>query len=228
MQNAISTFMEAFPLKTFWDHVIIVNTWANPNDEDFQEEKDETYLEKLLKWQKLLKIMEDKQINIPSNLKEYYVCSRKIKKYTEIADEFNKIKNDIRSSKLMFKDVQSNEILERTKESEKNKGFYIVTKYRTITCIEKTELEEIVEEKEVVPKDWKVISTEEEIILFKEKDEVKWYDIASLGITRIIRNTKKYNIYKIHTYQVGDKQVKGDKIWDRVEFRWIKNYNWLI
>ena len=52
MQNAISTFMEAFPLKTFWDHVIIVNTWANPNDEDFQdylEEKDETYLEKLLK-----------------------------------------------------------------------------------------------------------------------------------------------------------------------------------
>ena len=115
--------------------------------------------------------MEDKQINIPSNLKEYYVCSRKIKKYTEIADEFNKIKNDIRSSKLMFKDVQSSEILERSKESEKNKGFYIVTKYRTITCIDfdnkKTELEEIVEEKEVVPKDCKVFSTEE-ILEFKD------------------------------------------------------------
>ncbi len=25
----------------------------------------------------------------------------------------------------------------------------------------------------------------------------------------------------MNTYQVGDKQVKGDKIWDRVEFRWI-------
>ena len=225
MQSAISTFMEAFPLKTFWDHVIIVNTWANPNDETFQdylEENDETYLEKLLKCQKLLKIMEDKQINVPSNLKEYYVCSRKIKKYTEIADEFNKIKNDIRSSKLMFKDVQSSEILERSKESEKNKGFYIVTKYRTITCIDfnnkKTELEQIEEEKEVVPKDCQVISTEEKSE-FMEKDEIRFIDIATLGIARVIRNTKKYKVYKINTYQVGDKQVKGDKIFVRVEFR---------
>ena len=103
--------------------------------------------------------MEDKQINIPSNLKEYYVCSRKIKKYTEIADEFNKIKNDIRSSKLMFKDVQSNEILVRTKESEKNKGFYIVTKYRTITCVDfndrKSIVENIIDEKVITPSECK-------------------------------------------------------------------------
>jgi hypothetical protein len=66
-----------FLSKLFWDHVIIVNTWANPHDEDFQdylEENDETYLEKILKCQNLLKIMKDKQINVPSNLKEYYVC----------------------------------------------------------------------------------------------------------------------------------------------------------
>ena len=225
MQSAISSFMEAFPLKTFWDHVIIVNTWANPHDEaflDYMEEKDETYLEKILKCDNLIKIMKEKNINIPSKLKEYYVCSKKIKKYSDIAEEFNKIKNDIQSSKFMFKDVIPSDIFERTRESDKNKGFYIVTKYRIMTCIDffdkKTELEEIVEEKEVPPKSGKVIKTEE-VMEFLEKDGVKWYDIATFGISRIIRNTKKYNVYQINTYQLGDKQVEGDKTFVRVEFR---------
>ena len=39
MQNAIITFMEAFPLQNFWDHVIIVNSWANPHDESFTEKQ---------------------------------------------------------------------------------------------------------------------------------------------------------------------------------------------
>ena len=225
MQSALSTFMEAFPLKTFWDHVIIVNTWANPHDEtvnDFLNEPHETYLEKILTCDNLKNIMTKKNINVPSKLKEYYVCSKKIKKYSDIAEEFNKIKNDIQSSKFMFKDVIPSDIFERTRESGKNKGFYIVTKYRIMTCIDffdkKTELEEIVEEKEVPPKSGKVIKTEE-VMEFLEKDGVKWYDIATFGISRIIRNTKKYNVYKINTYQLGDKQVEGDKTFDRVEFR---------
>ena len=37
MQNAIITFMKIFPLRTFWEHVIIVNSWANPHNEDFQD-----------------------------------------------------------------------------------------------------------------------------------------------------------------------------------------------
>ena len=51
MQNAFITFMEAFPIQTFWDHLIIVNTWANPHDEtymDYKEEEHETFLEKIL------------------------------------------------------------------------------------------------------------------------------------------------------------------------------------
>ena len=164
--------------------------------------------------------MEDKQINIPSNLKEYYVCSRKIKKYTEIADEFNKIKNDIRSSKLMFKDVQSSEILERSKESEKNKGFYIVTKYRTITCIDfddhKSIVENIIEEKEISPSECKILKTEEEFE-FYGADDLQWYDVVSLGIARAIRKKKKYKVYKINYYQVGDKIIKGPRVFDRIE-----------
>jgi len=224
MQSAISSFMEAFPLKTFWDHVIIVNTWANPHDEaflDYMEEKDETYLEKILKCDNLIKIMKEKNINIPSKLKEYYVCSKKIKKYSDIAEEFNKIKNDIQSSKFMFKDIYVSEILEKSEESDKNKGFYIVTKYRTITCVDfdgrKSTFEHIIEEKEITPSQCKIIKTEEEFE-FCGSDDVQWFDIMSLGIARAVRNTKKYKVYKVYHYKVGDKIIKGPRVFDRIEY----------
>lgn len=225
MQSAISTFMEAFPLKTFWQHVIIVNTWANPHDEsytDYMEQPHDEFLKSVLECKNLLKIMGEKNINRPTALKEYFVCSKKINKYKEIAKEFDLIKDNIKKSQLMFKEVKKSNILENSRESEKNKGFYIVKKYRTITCIDfdnkETTIEEIIEEKEVVPKDCKLIRTEE-ISEFMEKDEVRWYDVASLGIARIIRNTKKYKVFKINVYQVGDKEIKGDKIYDRIEFK---------
>lgn len=225
MQNAFITFMEAFPLKTFWEHVIIVNTWANPHDESYTDhmiEGHENFLDKILECQNLLNIMDQKNINLPTTLKEYFVCSKKIKKYQEVADEFNLIKNDILHSKLMFKEVIVSKILENSRESKKNKGFYIIKKFRTITCIDfdntKTSIEEIIEEKEVVPKDCKIIKTEEESE-FIENDSVKWYDVISLGISWAIRNTKKYKVYKVHTYQVGDKEIKGDRIYDRIEFK---------
>jgi len=58
MQEAIKSFMESFPLKTFLDHVIIVNTWANPYDEsynDYMQENHESFIETLLKSQNLKK-----------------------------------------------------------------------------------------------------------------------------------------------------------------------------
>ena len=225
MQNAFITFMEAFPLKTFWEHVIIVNTWANPHDESYTDhmiEGHENFLDKILECQNLLNIMNQKNINLPTTLKEYFVFSKKIKKYQEVADEFNLIKNDILNSKLMFKEVIVSKILENSRESKKNKGFYIIKKFRTITCIDfdntKTSIEEIIEEKEVAPKDCKIIKTEEESE-FIENDSVKWYDVISLGISWAIRNTKTYKVYKVHTSQVGDKEIKGDRIYDRIEFK---------
>ena len=155
-------------------------------------------------------------------MKEYFICSKKIKKYTELADEFNLIKNDIRESRLMFKNVIISNILEKSRESQKNKGFYIVKKFRTITCIDfddkETSIEEIIEEKEVAPKDCTIVKTEEESE-FMEKDELRWYDIVSLGIARAIRNTKKYKVYDVNHYQVGDKIIKGERTFNRIEFR---------
>ena len=120
----------------------------------------------------------------------------------------------------MFKDVQSSEILERSKESEKNKGFYIVTKYRTITCIDfddgKSIVENIKDEKEISPSEFKILKTEEEFE-FYGADDLQWYDVVSLGIARAIRK-KKYKVYKINYYQVGDKIIKGPRVFDRIEF----------
>lgn len=225
MQNALKNFMEAFPLSTFWDHVIVVNTWANPHDESFQDYMSEnpgTFLEKILLCNNLIKIMAEKNITVPIKLKEYYVCSKKVKKYPEIAEEFNKIKNDIRTNSLMFKDIKVSPILERSRESQKNEGFYIVTKYRTTTCIDfknkETIIEEIIEENEVAPKNCKVIKTEE-VSKYIGTDEVKLIDIVTLGIARLIRNVEKYEIYKVSTYKVGDKEIKGDEIYVRTEIR---------
>lgn len=226
MQKALTVFMDAFPLKTFWDHVIVVNSWANPHDESFsdyiEEGKHENFFNKIMKCDYLLNAMKEKNINKPRELKEYFVCSKKVKKYKELQEIFNTIKGEIKSSPLMFKKVETSCILERSIKSQVNKGFYKITKYRTITCTDfddkKTQFEEILEEKEVAPTDCKIIKTEEESE-YIEKDEVRWYDVATLGIARIIRNTKKYKVYKINYYQVGNKQVKGEKTYDRIEFR---------
>lgn len=225
MQNAIIAFMEAFPMKNFWDHVIIVNSWANPHDEsfnDYMEEGHQKFLDKILGCQHLLKKMKEKDIQRPKDLKEYFVCSKKIKKYTEIKEEFNKIINDIKQSQLMFKDVLISEIKERSIESQKNKNFYIITKYKTITCIDfddkETVLEDIIEEKEVAPKDCEVDHVDEEEE-FLEKDDIQWYDVVSLGIIRVLRKTKKYQIYKINCYKVGDKIVRGERIRNRIVYK---------
>ena len=67
-------------------------------------------------------------------MKEYFVCSKKVKKYKELQDIFNTIKGEIKSSPLMFKKVEKSCIFERSIKSQVNKGFYKVTKYRIIIC----------------------------------------------------------------------------------------------
>ena len=226
MQKALTVLMDAFPLKTFWDHVIVVNSWANPHDEfytDYIEEgKHENFFNQIMKSDYLLNVMKEKNINKPKELKEYFVCSKKVKKYKELQEIFNTIKGEIKSSPLMFKKVETSGIFERLIKSQVNKGFYKVTKYRIITCIDfddkKTQFEEILEEKEFALTDCKIIRTEEEFE-YIEKDEVRWYDVATLGIARKIRNRKKYEVYKVNYYQVGNKVVKGERTKDRIEFR---------
>ena len=225
IQNALINFMNAFPLRDFWEHVIIVNSWANPCDESFQdylEERRESFSHKIHSCKNLLQIMRQKGINQPTFIKEYFVCSKNAKKNREIQNILNEIKKDIKNSLIMFKNILLSNIKERSIESKRNSNLFIITKYRTITCVDfneyKTESEEILEEKEVNLKDCKIAYTREESE-FLEDDEVKFYDVLSFGIARAIRNTKKYRIYRVNYHQVGDKIIKGDRIFDRIEYR---------
>ena len=223
MQASLIVFMEAFPLKNFWEHVIVVNTFTPGDEIEEIKKENEKYVEKILDCPKLVKKINELGIDMPTDIKEYYVDSKKKGKYPQFQEEFDEIKNDIRNSKLMFKEVIE-EVKERSKESTKNKGFYIVTKYLDITYIDfndiKTKGEAIIEEKEVVPKNCEEIKEKEhEIEVEDGSDDIRWYDVATLGISWAIRSTKRYKVFKIKVYKVGDKEVEGDKTYDRVIYR---------
>ena len=66
--------------------------------------KDEPYLDKILKSLNLINIVEDKWKFI-WKLKRILCLFKNIDKFTEITNEFNKIKNDIRCINLMLKDL---------------------------------------------------------------------------------------------------------------------------
>lgn len=224
MQNAIIAFMEAFPKKNFWDHVIIVNSRANKSSDEYKEFMDSEYEEfvyKIKDCQKLKDEMIKRGIDPPIRIKEYFVDSKKISNKL-VAEEFEHIKDDIKNSGLMFKEVIVHDNLERSRESTKNKGFYIITKYNETICIDfddtKTKIETILNEEEKAPVDCEVIQTDT-IEESDGSDDVRWYDVLSFGIARAVRKTAKYKVYEVKTYKVGDKKIKGEKTFKKVIFK---------
>lgn len=135
IRESLIVFMEAFPLKNFWDHVLIINSWANPNDENFRyylEDKPLSFLDKLKECKSIKEYMNKKGINFPINIKEYYIDSKIGKNIDKVKEEFEAIKKDIYESEIMFKNVERSEIREKIKPS-KNKGFFIIKQYRIVT-----------------------------------------------------------------------------------------------
>jgi len=113
-------------------------------------------------------------------------------------------------------------IKERAKEIPNKNKHYIIEKYKTITCIDfydiKTTFDEILEKKEVALESCQVVNIKEES-LYIDDDDVKWFDVLSLGIARIARKASKYYVYKVKIYKVEDKLIDGDRIFDRIEYR---------
>ena len=50
------------------------------------------------------------------------------------------------------------------------------------------------------------------------KDKTRWYDVMSLGIARAIRNTERYDIYKVKIYEHGGKEFRTGEMYDRTEY----------
>jgi len=225
LQKALIAFMEVFQNRDFWKHFIIINTWANPYDEcyrDYMEGGNKRFLDRILQCENLVDAMKKNNIQYKSFfLKEYFVCSKNINKYPEIKETFNMIKNEIKIDKPMFEKIQISEIKEKVIESPNRERYYIIQKYKTITCIDfdhkKTQFDEILGKKEVKLEECQLVEVKEESI-FIDNDEVKWFDVLSLGIARATRNTKIYRIYKVYVYKVGDKLI-NDRIFVRKEYR---------
>lgn len=114
--NFLKHIMDIFPAKDFWEHTLIIRTWCQMDDEDLQFYK-ETYKGQLLKGinesPDLINFMEEKGINLPINLYEFYVDSspRRIKQRT--LEEYLRVLTQIRRLLPIYKNVKI-EIREET------------------------------------------------------------------------------------------------------------------
>ena len=216
LQEAIKVFMDSFPLENFWDHVIIINTWANPNEENFKEyyENDrQFFVDKINKCSNLKDYMIKKGIKLPNNITEYFVDSKQYKKKEKMKEIFTNIKNDISSNELMFKKVERSQILKSVEKSPNNNNKYIVKSYRIIKCTDFNDqtknITENIDEKEVGLSEANKIETEIKKKYIKT-DHIRWYDIVSLSITWWFRTKYLFEIHETDFHKIEDKRIEGE------------------
>ena len=212
-------YMECFPVKDFWKHVIIINTHSDTESRVFKhymKNEFEPMCKKIREQKELMDYMTNHSIDIPNKIEEYFVESKGYlefpDEYSEVGTELDKILKDIRSSNPMYDDVKVSGKKDKIVENTDNKEILKIITYRTITLYdkkEKYEIEEILYEEEKTSS--APIKTEyiEEII---EEKDIAWYDIITLGLARIIRDTKYIKQYKINTYKINGKEIKGEKL----------------
>lgn len=215
LQEAIKVFMDSFPLENFWDHVIIINTWANPNEENFKDyyENDrQFFFDKIKKCPNIKDYMDKKGIKIPNNITEYFIDTKQYKKNAKMKEIFNNIKKDISNNELMFKKVERSEILKSVEKSQNNDNKYIVKSYRIIKCTDFNDqtkkITENIDEKEVGLSETNKIKTEIKKKYIKT-DHIRWYDVVSLSITWWFRTKYLYEIHETDVHKIESKEIKG-------------------
>ena len=67
IQRSLIEFMKIFPSKNFWDNIIIVRNWS------FKDIRRGKILEGIKKDEKLVEFMKNHNINIPKEIKEFYI-----------------------------------------------------------------------------------------------------------------------------------------------------------
>ena len=216
LQEAIKIFIESFPLENFWDHVIVINTWANPKDENFKEyyEKErQFFLDKIDKCRNLKDFMAEKRIKFPSHIKEYFVDIKQYNKDEKTKEIFTEIKENILKNELMFKKVERSGIKESVKKSSK-KDIYIVKKYRVITCTDfndqKKEINETIDEYEEALSDANRIGTKTKK-KYIQRDHIRYYDVLSLSLTWWLRDKDLYKIYESGIHKIGNEEIVGEE-----------------
>ena len=220
MRKALFVFMKLLPVKDFWNHVFIIYSWSNPNDANYinySKGNPVHFKEKIMSNKKIVEFMNKKFIEFPSSIQEFFIDSVTGKNLPDIEAEFNNIKNKIYETEFMFPEVKRGSVETKISPMDRN-GFFKVEKYQIVTIKDfdgkVRKLKQLLEEKEEKPSNADLIKTEQLKILDHE-DDVKWYDIVSLGISWLVRKTKLYKIYEVNTYRICGQEVKGLKIFKR-------------
>ena len=213
IQESIKVFMEAFPKKNFWDHVIVINTFSNPNDESFREyfeNEKEFFLDKIINCRNIRELMEKKNIEMPKNITEYFIDNKHNKRMSKI---FNEIKNDIANHELMFKKV---EIGEKDVKIENTliKGRFKVTIYRNITCTDFKDNKKIITDiisvfEESLSEKNKIRSEIEKIYL--GADSFHLLDYITFSLYYWFRAHSKYQIDEWDYHKIGNREFKHQK-----------------
>lgn len=221
LRKAIIIFMKKFPIEDFWNHIIIIHSWSNPNDTNYINFKNnknkQTFYDKIKSNKNIMEFMKNKKIILPSKLEEFYIDSVTGKNIEIIEKSFKLIKEIIYKTEYMFPEVKRGQISNEVIPS-KNKGFFIVKTFQIVQItdydnIKRTFKQKLAEE-ERKPSNAELKRTEV-IKEFDHEDEVQWYDIISIGISWLLRKTKIYKIYEKNYYEICGQEVEGEKIFKK-------------
>lgn len=70
--DSLIVFMESFPLKNFWEHAIVINTFADKSNRAFNlyMKKHQSFCDKIKEQERLMEHMVKHKIDIPKKIKE--------------------------------------------------------------------------------------------------------------------------------------------------------------
>ena len=140
LKKALKVFMDIFPNKDFWNHVLIIRTWSirNKKFEKMKKKFEGTLLDGIKSDDDLLNYMKEKKINEPQELIEYYVdCDEDEDELDEdTLEEFKKILNEIIKKSPIYKEINEviNEIIKEEKKEDLS-FLHIITE-KTTTYID--------------------------------------------------------------------------------------------
>ena len=137
--------IKCIPVKYFWEHVLLIRTYANTSDKKFAKKKKKV-AGAILKFAENLHdyddehILESKEILIPENIEEFYVdCENDDNpddRFTDNEEEFKKIFDTIKRIPMMFNKITS----DTWEDHYKKDGHYVKRTIRFLCKDNKTEI----------------------------------------------------------------------------------------
>lgn len=126
LKKSLQKFMELFPSETFWEHVLILRTHSERSVKFEKKRKkvEGTLLTGIKADSDLIDYMKKNNINMPTQLKEFFVDSDPEDLDEETKEEFKFILNAVSEIHPLYKDVKE-EIKEYVKEFKQNNSTFI-------------------------------------------------------------------------------------------------------